>query len=144
MTLALRTRTGAESAADERRVGLLTRVSTERQAMTEEGSLKNQLQRLRELVLQREGTFAVTSPEVARELKIMDEQRQQFMTVIQELQKKVEPLMKEMQSGGDPTKIAPKIHEYRRQHATRLEALLTETQRDQWKKMLGKPFAWDE
>ncbi len=47
MTLALRTRTGAESAADERRVGLLTRVSTERQAMTEEGSLKNQLQRLR-------------------------------------------------------------------------------------------------
>ena len=47
MTLALRARNGAEPAAEERRVGLLTRVSTERQAMTEEGSLKNQLQRLR-------------------------------------------------------------------------------------------------
>ena len=47
MTSALRSRNGAETAAAERRVGLLTRVSTERQAMTEEGSLKNQIQRLR-------------------------------------------------------------------------------------------------
>jgi site-specific DNA recombinase len=47
VTLALRSRNGAEPAAAERRVGLVTRVSTERQAMTEEGSLKNQLQRLR-------------------------------------------------------------------------------------------------
>ena len=47
MTLALRSRNGASPTADERRVGLVTRVSTERQAMTEEGSLKNQLQRLR-------------------------------------------------------------------------------------------------
>ncbi len=47
MTLTLTSRTGAEPAAAERRVGLLTRVSTARQAMTEEGSLKNQIQRLR-------------------------------------------------------------------------------------------------
>jgi spore coat protein H len=104
----------------------------------------DQLQRLRELALQREGPFAVMQPEVVRELKIMDEQRQQFMMVLQELQKKVEPLMKDIQSGGDPSEIAPKIHDLRREHAIRLEALLNETQRGQWKKMIGKPFELDD
>ena len=104
----------------------------------------DQLKRLRELEMQREGPFAVMQPAVGKELEIMDEQRQQFMTVIRELQKKVEPLMKEMQSGGDPANIAPKIHELRRQHAIWLEALLNETQRARWKKMLGKPFELDE
>lgn len=103
-----------------------------------------QLLRLRELVLQREGPFAVMQPDVAKELKIMDEQRRQFMTVIQELQKKIEPLMKGIQSGGDPTEIAPKIRELRRECATRLEAHLSETQRAQWKKMIGKPFELDK
>ncbi len=37
-------------AAEQRRVGLVVRVSTDRQARTEEGSLKNQLQRLRQHV----------------------------------------------------------------------------------------------
>ena len=61
-----------------------------------------------------------------------------------QLQKKVEPLMKAIQSGGNPSEIAPKIHELRREHAIRLEALLNETQRVQWKKMIGKPFELDE
>ena len=70
----------------------------------------------------------------------MDEQRQQFMTVIQELQKKVEPLMKEAQSGGNPQEIGPKIMKIRREHEGRIEAILTDPQKKQWKKMLGKPF----
>ena len=38
---------GADQIHEVRRVALVVRVSTDRQAMTEEGSLKNQLQRLR-------------------------------------------------------------------------------------------------
>ncbi len=38
---------GTEESHEVRRVALVIRVSTDRQAMTEEGSLKNQLQRLR-------------------------------------------------------------------------------------------------
>lgn len=104
----------------------------------------DQLQRLHEIELQHEGPFAVMQPEVARELKIKDEQRQQFVAVIQEMQKKVEPLMREIQSGGDPSKIVPKIHELRQQHATRLESLLNETQQAEWKKMIGKQFSLDD
>ena len=40
-------RSGADQGHEVRRVALVVRVSTDRQAMTEEGSLKNQLQRLR-------------------------------------------------------------------------------------------------
>jgi hypothetical protein len=42
----LRSRNGT-SAGETRKVALVTRVSTDRQAMNEEGSLKTQLQRLR-------------------------------------------------------------------------------------------------
>ncbi len=34
--------------------------------------------------------------------KITDEQRKQFMAVVQDMQKKIAPLIKEAQSGGDP------------------------------------------
>ncbi len=99
-----------------------------------------QLQRLRELVLQREGSFAVMQPEVARELGILDEQRKQCMEVVQEMHKKVEPLMKEVQSGGDPREIGPRIMKIRLEHEGKIEAILSDAQKKQWKKMLGKPF----
>ncbi len=104
----------------------------------------DQLQRLRELELQREGLFAVIQPEVARELKIMDEQRQHFMGVIQEMQKKIIPLIKDAESGGNPQEIRPKIMKIRREHEGRIEALLSDAQQKQWRAILGKPFALDD
>ncbi len=47
MTITANRRVSDDRDARTRRVGLVVRVSTDRQAMTEEGSLKNQLQRLR-------------------------------------------------------------------------------------------------
>jgi hypothetical protein len=99
-----------------------------------------QLQRLRELVLQREGSFAVMQPEVARELGILDEQRKQCMEVVQEMHRKVEPLMKEVQSGGDPREIGPKIMKIRLEHEGKIEAILSDAQKKRWKEMLGEPF----
>ncbi|MDB5352138.1 MAG: cotH 2 [Planctomycetota bacterium] len=101
----------------------------------------DQRHRLRELTLQREGPFAVMQPDVAGELKIMDEQRQQLMTVIQELQRTVEPLMKEAQSGGNSQEIGPKLMKIRQEHEGKIEAILSDAQKKQWKQMLGKPFA---
>ena len=103
-----------------------------------------QLQRLRELALQREGPFALLQPDVGQALRIREEQRLPFMRVLQDLQRAVEPLMKNLQSGGDPSEIGPKIQALRQEHALRLEAVLNETQRTRWKQMLGKPFVWDE
>jgi hypothetical protein len=103
-----------------------------------------QFQRLRQLMLQREGLFALGNAEIMNELQITDKQRQQFVEVVQEMQKKIEPLLKEAQKGGNPEEIWPRVMKVRREHGNRIEALLSEGQRRQWKEMLGKPFTLDD
>ncbi|HJT77346.1 MAG TPA: hypothetical protein VJ739_09120, partial [Gemmataceae bacterium] len=104
---------------------------------------EDQLERLRQLELQQEGPFALGG-EAGKELKITDAQRQQFMAVVQDLQRKVEPLMKEAQSGGNPEQIRPRVMRIRKEHAARIEALLTDAQKKQWQAMLGKPLDLEE
>jgi len=99
-----------------------------------------QRNRLRQVTLQREGSFALGQDDVRKELKITPEQLRKFMAVVQELQKSVEPLVKEAQSGGKPEEIRPKIEQLRKDHAKKLEAVLTDVQKKQWKELLGPPF----
>jgi Spy/CpxP family protein refolding chaperone len=99
-----------------------------------------QFKRLRQVMLQREGLFGLGHPEIMRELEITDKQRQQFGEVMQEMQKKMEPVMKEAQKSGKPEEIRPKMMKIRKEHEDRIEALLSDAQKKQWKKMLGKPF----
>jgi len=99
-----------------------------------------QLNRLRQVTLQQEGSFALGQDEVQKELKISQEQLKKFMAVVQELQKQVEPLVKQAQSGGNPEEIRPKIEQLRKDHAKKLEAILTDAQKKQWKELLGPPF----
>ncbi len=99
-----------------------------------------QLKRLRQVTLQIEGAFALGQDEVRKELKITQEQMMKFKAIVQELQKKVEPLMKEAHAGGNPEEIRPKIEQIRKDHAQKLEAVLTDDQKKQWKELLGPKF----
>jgi hypothetical protein len=101
---------------------------------------EDQFNRLRQVMLQREGLFALGHAEVMKELAITDKQRQQFGEVVQEMQKKIEPLLKEAQEGGKPEEIRPKVMKIREEHMGRIEALLSDAQKKQWKEMLGKPL----
>jgi spore coat protein H len=106
-----------------------------------EGALNpEQFKRLRQVMLQREGLFALGHAEIVKELEITDKQRQQFSEVVQEMQKKIEPLLKEAQKGGNPEEIRPKVMKIRAEHEGRIEALLSDAQKKQWKEMLGKPL----
>jgi hypothetical protein len=106
-----------------------------------EGTLKEeQLKRLRQVMLQREGLFALGNAEVMKEMEITDKQRQQFVEVVQEMQKKIEPLMKEAQKGGNPEEIRPRVLKIRDEHRGQIENLLSDAQKKQWRKMLGKPL----
>jgi hypothetical protein len=106
-----------------------------------EGALKEeQFNRLRQVMLQREGLFALGHPQIMKELEITDKQRQQFIEVVQEFQKTVEPLVKEAQKDGKPEEIGPKVMKIRKEHEAKIEALLTDAQKKQWKDLLGKPF----
>jgi len=101
---------------------------------------EDQRKRLRQLELQQEGAFALHhgDVEIRKDLKITDEQRRQFMAVILEMQTKIAPLLKDVDSGGDPQEIWPKLMRIRKEHEGRIEALLSGTQKRQWKEMLGK------
>ena len=100
----------------------------------------DQLKRMRQVTLQQEGSFALGQDDVRKELKITPEQLKQFMAVMQELQKQVEVLVKQAQSGGNPDEIRPKIEQLRKDHGKKLEAVLTDAQKKQWKEVLGPLF----
>ncbi len=100
-----------------------------------------QQDRLLQLQLQQSGAFALLGQhESFLKLKITDEQRKQFMNVVQEMQKKIEPLIKQAESGGNPEEIRPKVMKIRKAHEEKIEAILSDVQKKQWKEMLGKPF----
>jgi len=99
-----------------------------------------QRDRLRQVTLQQEGGFALGQDDVRKELKITQDQMKRFMAVVHELQKNVESLVKEAQAGGKPEEIRPKIEQLRKDHAKKLEAILTDAQKKQWKELLGPPF----
>jgi len=102
---------------------------------------EEQFKRLRQVMLQRDRLFALLgNAEITKALEITDKQRQQFVEVAQEFQKKFEPLMKEAQKGGNPQEIGPKIRKIRKEQEERIEALLSNAQKKQWKEMLGKPL----
>jgi hypothetical protein len=62
------------------------------------------------------------------------------MAVVPGMQTKIEPLIKEAQSGGKPDEIGPKVMKIRKDYEGKIEAVLTDAQKKQWQEMLGKPF----
>ncbi|MGP0067112.1 MAG: hypothetical protein ACLQGP_26400 [Isosphaeraceae bacterium] len=100
----------------------------------------DQLKRLRQVMLQREGAFALGEEGIRKELKITQEQLMKFMALTKELQRNVASQVKAAQSGGNPEEIRPKIEQLRKDCARKLEAVLTDAQKTQWKELLGPPF----
>jgi hypothetical protein len=97
--------------------------------------------RLRQLELQRDGLFGEQWN--WKELQVTDDQRKQFMTLIQETGEKTKALMDEIHKGADPDAIRPKVLRLRVDLEGQLEALLTDAQKKQWQEMLGVPVGLD-
>jgi hypothetical protein len=104
-----------------------------------------QQHRLLQLQLQQAGAFALLGRnEAFAKLEITDEQRKQFMAVVQQMERKIQPLIKEAQSGGDAEQIRPRVMKIRKDHEAKIEALLSEAQKKTWKELLGKRFDPDD
>ena len=73
-------------------------------------------------------------------MKIGDDQRKRFGEVVRDMEKKIQAVLRDAQDGAKPEKIYPKVMKLRKEHESRIEALLTEPQRELWKELLGKPF----
>ncbi len=105
-------------------------------AVLKETLSDGQRKRLHQLELQREG---LRDGKVWRDLQITDEQRKQFMAMMQQAQKQIEPLLQEVRDGGSPEEIQPKVVKIRDGLEAKLAAGLTDAQKKHWKEMLGKP-----
>jgi hypothetical protein len=92
--------------------------------------------------LQQEGPFALLGgPDVVKELKLTGEQRTRFTALAQETPEKIERIIKEAQSKGNPEEIRPKLMNLRKEYEGKIEVFLTQDQANQWKELLDKPFA---
>jgi hypothetical protein len=100
-----------------------------------------QRKRLGELVRRREGLFG--GPSLWTGLQITNEEKAQFMSVIEPMSKKMESVAEEARHGTDPADFQRQVLGLRVDLERQLEAVLTESQRKQWKEMLGKPIAID-
>jgi hypothetical protein len=96
-----------------------------------------QLKRFEQLKLQYDVPSILVRPEIGEELKITDEQRRQFIGAIQEMQQEVAPLMKAAKAGGNPQEILPKVIQLRRTCESKIVALMTAVQKQQWREMTG-------
>jgi len=101
---------------------------------------ERQRKRLRQVVLQREGLFALGDSKTAKELDITDGQRRQFVEVMQQIQKKIQPLIQEAESTGNAAGIRPKVMRIRAEQQDKIEAILSDAQKQRWKEMLGEPL----
>jgi len=141
MTEVFQSLDGVKPEEREKKMGSFRQKAHEKLAALLKETLKEeQLKQLRQLVLQQEGLFALGHPEVMAELKVTDEQKKQFMSVVQGLQRKIEPLFQEAQSAGNPQELGPKVMKLRKQYESKIEAVLSDAQKKQWKEMLGAPF----
>ena len=112
-------------------------------AFLEEALSAGQLKRFEQLELQHEGPPALFRPEIAKELQITGEQRNQFMGLVQEMTMKLEPLIKQAKSAANPQemeKMRQEALKMRQDCQGKMEALMSDAQKKQWKEMIGKPF----
>lgn len=97
--------------------------------------------RLFQLQLQQAGVFALLGEnEAFKPLRITEAQRKTFMDVVQDMQKKIHATIQEAGKEPNPEEILPRVMKIRTEHEGKIEALLSERQKKEWKALLGKPF----
>jgi hypothetical protein len=107
-------------------------------AVLKEALTDGQRKRLRQLELQREG---LRNGQIWNDLQVTDEQRKQFMAMIQRAQKETQRLLEELQKAGKSKgEIQPRVIKVRDDLESKLEGLLTDAQKKQWKEMRGEPM----
>ena len=93
------------------------------------------------LPLQQAGVLALLGEHQALiPLQITAEQRKQFVVVVQEMEKKIQSLLKQVQDGDSPDQIKPQVMQVRKEHEDQIEAILNESQRKLWKELLARPL----
>src|SRR5205823_10882169 len=84
-----------------------------------------QQKRLRQIILQHAGLFALAGPDVADELGLTGEQKMKLAAVIEETQKRFQALAQKAQAGGKPEELAKEGPKIRSEPGAKIGALLS-------------------
>jgi len=97
----------------------------------------DQLKRIKQIDLQQAGLRAFAREEIAKELKLTDEQKEKIKTLGDDMRKDVQELR---QGGGDPQENMQKMRSLGKEYLTKAAGVLTADQKKQWEEMVGKAF----
>jgi hypothetical protein len=98
------------------------------------------MKRYRQLTLQRLGPAALAESSVQEELKLTQDQRTKVDGIARDQAAQLREARES--AAGDRAAMRTKTAEIRKKTGEKLEALLTEEQKTQWKAMLGAPFTF--
>jgi hypothetical protein len=99
---------------------------------------KDQAKRFKQISLQVQGLRAVGNPEVAKELKITDDQKEKVKELQQQAGQDIRKIFED--AAGDFAAARKKIDEYNKGFNEKVLKLLTDEQKTKWKELTGKPF----
>jgi Spy/CpxP family protein refolding chaperone len=100
----------------------------------------DQMKRYHQLVLQREGAQAFMTPTVADKLALTPDQRDKIQGIMRDQQQAMRDARQAAQ--GDPQAAREKMASLQKDTNDKVMGVLTDTQKAQWKDMLGTPFAF--
>ena len=96
-----------------------------------------QMKRLKQLGVQRQGLQAFMSPSVEKVLKLTAEQKEKVSTIQMESGAAMRELFG---NGGDPAENAKKMAAMQKENMDKALAMLTDDQKKEWKELTGDPF----
>jgi hypothetical protein len=95
-----------------------------------------QYKRLQQIALQQRGEMAFTDEKIQKTLSFSDDQKDKVKTIMKDFNEG----MKEIREAGFGRESMQKMQELRKETGTKLGKVLTDSQKKQWKKMVGDKF----
>jgi len=99
-----------------------------------------QQKRYHQLELQQQGPMAVARPEVAKELNLTDDQKSKIKDIQTAQQEKMREIFQGAGQGGDRQAMMTQMQALQKAAGEKVEGVLTDAQKAQWKTMTGEPF----
>jgi hypothetical protein len=139
---------GLRGASAEERQKKLAEIQKKMKAQSDdankniEKALKpEQLARLEQISIQRQGLLALNNPKVSKKLKLTEEQLEKIAAVRSEGTKKRQQLIQDLRTGNlDRTQLAGKIKEIQQQTEKEVMEALTMEQQTRFEQMQGEKF----
>ncbi|MFM9118288.1 MAG: hypothetical protein ACKOU6_19240, partial [Planctomycetota bacterium] len=104
----------------------------------------DQLKRLNEIVIQVQGTGALSDPEVAKQLELTEMQKEEITKVRREAMESNREEIRALIQGQDREAARKKMAEVRKATDDKVLAVLTASQRQKFESLKGAPFAMPE